>query len=461
MQKTLNFSDLGLDNWLLKNIKCLEYTNPTPVQEKVIPQILKPSSIIAISKTGTGKTASFCLPLLHILSQDPFGLFAIILEPTRELAMQVLEKLQVYSTGFNLRVSLIIGGVDYTHQSIELEKIPHIIIATPGRLKTLLMNGSVKLVNNLKFLVLDEFDQLLNDTIKPDIDDIISYLPTERKTLFFSATMSLDKKELNKYKGADDQGELYEFNFNTLSLDNSEGSSTQENEDKETTTLINQMNKELEQKYILLNQKSKGNYILFIMTNMFKKKTTMIFVSTFKQCNFLYEFFKLFDLKVSALHSKMPQKDRISNLNKFKSSYNNILVATDVASRGLDIPICDLVINYDLPRNPDDYIHRAGRTARAGKKGTCISFVTQYDIELILAIENRINTKIEEMTVDEDKIMSDMSIVSQGTKLALMKIYESGFDEKVNKRNKKKEQEIKKIKKKKKEFKKNNKEDKL
>lgn len=437
MLASSNFSALGLDNWILRNISCLEYTTPTIVQEKVIPKILKSSSTVAISRTGTGKTASFCLPLLHILSQDPFGLFAIILEPTRELAMQVLEKLKVYSTGFNLRVSLIIGGTDYTEQATELDKIPHIIIATPGRLKTLLMNDSVKLVCNLKFLVLDEFDQLLNDSIKPDIEDIIEYLPNDRKTLFFSATMSQNKEELNKYRGKEDKGDLFVFDFNNI-IEEDSTKIVKDEDNNEEKTLINQMNKELEQKYILLNQKSKENYILYIMQNIFKKKIAMIFVSTYKQCNFLYHLFKLFDLRVSALHSKMPQKDRINNLTKFKSSYNNILIATDVASRGLDIPICDLVINYDLPRNPDDYIHRAGRTARAGKKGTCISFVTQYDVELILAIEDRINTKIEEMSIDEDKIMEDMSIVSQGVKLALMKIYESGFDEKVSQRKKNK-----------------------
>ena len=235
----------------------------------------------------------------------------------------------------------------------------------------------------------------------------------------------------------EDKGDLFVFDFNNI-IEEDSTKIVKDEDNNEEKTLINQMNKELEQKYILLNQKSKENYILYIMQNIFKKKIAMIFVSTYKQCNFLYHLFKLFDLRVSALHSKMPQKDRINNLTKFKSSYNNILIATDVASRGLDIPICDLVINYDLPRNPDDYIHRAGRTARAGKKGTCISFVTQYDVELILAIEDRINTKIEEMSIDEDKIMEDMSIVSQGVKLALMKIYESGFDEKVSQRKKNK-----------------------
>ena len=414
-----SFHHLGIDKWLLRNITDLQYKIPTQVQVKVIPMILSNKSVIAISKTGTGKTASFCLPLLQLLSKDPFSVFAIILEPTRELALQVLEKLKVYANGFNLRVSLIIGGCDYTSQCVELDKLPHIIIATPGRLKDLLENNSIALIENLRFLILDEFDQLLNETIQPDIEDIVTYLPHERKTLFFSATMSMDAKALDNYRGKT-EGDIFVYDFNKASA----------NPDSTSPNEVIQINKELEQRYILLHEKLKDNYILFLMRNTFKQKVTMIFVSTYKQCNFLYHLFRLFDLKVSALHSKMPQKERINNLMKFKSSHNTILIATDIASRGLDIPICDLVINYDLPRNPDDYIHRAGRTARAGKSGLCVSMVSQHDVDLILAIEERINTTISEMEANEEEIMSEMSLVSQGVKLAKMKIYESGFDSK-------------------------------
>lgn len=415
----MSFNQLGLDNWLLKNISCLEYTNPTIVQQTVIPQILNRQNVVAISKTGTGKTASFCLPLLNILSKDPFGLFAVILEPTHELAIQVLEKLQIYSTGFNIRISLIIGGVNFTEQVIDLDKIPHVIIATPGRFITFMESKAIKLIENVNFLVLDEFDQLLNDTIKPDVLKIAQYLPLTRTTLFFSATMSINTDELNPfYNHNDNKRGLFIFDISK--------------EEKEAdVSLISKTNKELTQKYILLPQKMKENYLVHLLGSVFKWKTTMVFVSTFKQCHFLYTLFKLFEMKVSAIHSKMPQKERINNLNKFKASVSNILIATDIASRGLDIPICDLVINYDLPRNPDDYIHRVGRTARAGHEGMCLSFVAQYDIELILAIEQHVNVNIEEMTINEDEIMEELSLVSQGVKLSQMKLYESGFDKKI------------------------------
>ena len=177
-----SFEKMKLEKWIKKVINYLSYKEPTIVQKYIIPQILNDKSVIAISKTGTGKTASFCLPILSELSKDPYGLYSIILEPTRELVLQVEEKLKLFSTGFNLRMCSIIGGEDYTTQLKGLDKIPHIIIATPGRLVTFLENNSIKLIQNLKYFVLDEFDQLLNDTIKPDVDKIITFLP---ENIFF------------------------------------------------------------------------------------------------------------------------------------------------------------------------------------------------------------------------------------------------------------------------------------
>ena len=155
------------------------------------------------------------MPILSELSKDPFGLYAIILEPTRELVLQVEEKLKLFSTGFNLRMCSIIGGEDYTSQLQELDKIPHIIIATPGRLVSFLENNYVKLIQNLRYFVMDEFDQLLDETIKPDIDKIITYLPDDRITLFFSATIMQTKEELKKYIGKNDKDEIYYYNNNT------------------------------------------------------------------------------------------------------------------------------------------------------------------------------------------------------------------------------------------------------
>ena len=436
-----SFEKMRLEKWIKKVINYLSYKEPTEVQKYVIPQILKEKNVIAISKTGTGKTASFCLPILSELSKNPFGLYAIILEPTRELVLQVEEKLKLFSTGFNLRMCSIIGGEDFTTQLNELDKIPHIIIATPGRLVSFLENNYIKLVQNLRYFVMDEFDQLLDETIKPDIDKIITYLPDERITLFFSATIMQTKEELKKYIGKNNKDEIYYYNNNTdeklediVKKDDS-GEKKKEkdlNVHKKNKKIIplkikNRINEDVSLKYILVPQKLKEHYLLYLLRNRYKETNTLIFVNHVKQCDFLYNLCKLFEIKVSHLHSKMTQKNRREDLQKFKGSLTNILISTDLASRGLDIKQCDLVINFDIPLSSLTFIHRAGRTGRIGNKGLCISFVSQYDVEVLNGIEDDLNADFKEIEdIDQDEIMVDTGLVSKGIKLTKMKLIKEG-----------------------------------
>ena len=418
-----SFEDMKLEKWIKKVINYLSYKEPTIVQKYIIPQILKDKSVIAISKTGTGKTASFCLPILSELSKDPYGLYSIILEPTRELVIQVEEKLKLFSTGFNLRMCSIIGGEDYTTQLKELDKIPHIIIATPGRLVTLLENKSIKLVQNLKYFVMDEFDQLLNDTIKPDVDKIITFLPENRKTLFFSATIVQSKKELRKYLGKNDKDGLFYYN-NNENIQNSLDINENDKENNDIKIKIkNKINEDVDLKYILVPQKLKEHYLLHLLRNKYKETNCLVFVNHVKQCDFLYNLCKLFELKVSHLHSKMTQRNRREDLQKFKGSISRILISTDLASRGLDIKQCDLVINFDMPLSSQTFIHRAGRTGRIGNKGLCISFVSQHDIELLNWIESDLDADFKEIEdIDQDEIMVDTGLVSKGIKITKMKL---------------------------------------
>lgn len=433
------FEQMKLEKWIKKVIKYLSYKEPTEVQKYIIPQILNDKSVIAISKTGTGKTASFCLPIISELSKDPFGLYAIILEPTRELVLQVEEKLKLFSTGFNLRMCSIIGGEDYTTQLKELDKIPHIIIATPGRLVSFLENNYVKLVQNLRYFVMDEFDQLLDETIKPDIDKIITYLPDDRITLFFSATIMQTKEELKKYLGKNDKEEIYYYNNNKdekledLIKNENELDKTKEKDgNKKSSKIIplkikNRINEDISLKYILVPQKLKEHYLLYLLRNRYKDTNTLIFVNHVKQCDFLYNLCKLFEIKVSHLHSKMTQKNRREDLQKFKGSMTNILISTDLASRGLDIKQCDLVINFDIPLSSLTFIHRAGRTGRIGNKGLCISLVSQYDVEVLNGIEEDLNADFKEIEdIDQDEIMVDTGLVSKGIKLTKMKMIKEG-----------------------------------
>ena len=436
-----SFEKMRLEKWIKKVINYLSYKEPTEVQKYVIPQILKEKNVIAISKTGTGKTASFCLPILSELSKNPFALYAIILEPTRELVLQVEEKLKLFSTGFNLRMCSIIGGEDFTTQLNELDKIPHIIIATPGRLVSFLENNYIKLVQNLRYFVMDEFDQLLDETIKPDIDKIITYLPDERITLFFSATIMQTKEELKKYIGKNYKDEIYYYNNNTdeklEDIVKKDGSGEKEKEkdlnvNKKNKKIIplkikNRINEDVSLKYILVPQKLKEHYLLYLLRNRYKETNTLIFVNHVKQCDFLYNLCKLFEIKVSHLHSKMTQKNRREDLQKFKGSLTNILISTDLASRGLDIKQCDLVINFDIPLSSLTFIHRAGRTGRIGNKGLCISFVSQYDVEVLNGIEDDLNADFKEIEdIDQDEIMVDTGLVSKGIKLTKMKLIKEG-----------------------------------
>ena len=419
-----SFEKMKLEKWIKKVITYLSYKEPTIVQKHIIPQILKDKSVIAISKTGTGKTASFCLPILSELSKDPYGLYSIILEPTRELVLQVEEKLKLFSTGFNLRMCSIIGGEDHTTQMKELDKIPHIIIATPGRLVTFLENNYIKLIQNLKYFVMDEFDQLLNDTIKPDIDKIITYLPDDRKTLFFSATITQTITDLKKYLGKNDKEEIYYYNNNEDTSDINEIQTENDIENNKISKKIkNRINEDVNLKYILVPQKLKEHYLLHLLRNKYKETSTLVFVNHVKQCDFLYYLCKLFELKVSHLHSKMTQRNRREDLQKFKGSIATVLISTDLASRGLDIRQCDLVINFDMPLSTETFIHRAGRTGRIGNKGLCISFVSQHDLELLNGIESELNADFKEIEdIEQDEIMVDTGLVSKGIKLTKMKM---------------------------------------
>jgi len=443
----------GLDTWINRNIKSLKYSNPTKIQSKVIPYILNNTSsststdLIAISKTGTGKTASFCLPILNELAKDPTSIYAIILEPTRELALQVIEKLSIYSIGFNLRTSLIIGGEDYIKQLHDLDKSPHIIVATPGRLADLISNDKVSLIENVKFFVLDEFDQLLNETIRPKVGEIVKYLPDERCNLLFSATyeckyitsdllscvLNKDMRRVNViyeneelFGNSNDCKDSNEYD-NIVNIDNSkEVNKIKPIIEDNIESIIKELTvSSLSQKYLLVPPTLKELYLIRILNTDCKSKSIIIFVQTCRTSQILYELLLLFNFKVSTIHSKLNQSTRFSDFQKFKSNKNNILVATDLACRGLDIPHVEYVINFDLPRNPIDYIHRVGRTARAGRSGTAISFVSPSDVELILEIEKFAHIKMSEVEFNEDEAMKLLNSVSKGKKMILMKIQDN------------------------------------
>ncbi|GAB9468953.1 Dead/deah box RNA helicase [Globisporangium polare] len=446
----ISFLNLGLDPWIVKKSELVGIRHPTPVQANCIPPILEGRDVIGCAQTGSGKTAAFALPILHALSKDPYGPFAVVMTPTRELAYQIADQFNAFGSSMGVRCAVVVGGVDMLKQALELQQRPHIIIATPGRLHDHLLRPNPPNLALIKYVVLDEADRLLGVSFTKDLGFIFDKLPAKRQTLLFSATMTanLDKLEGMAMTNA--------FRFDaTPSI-------------KTVATL--------QQNYLFIPAQVKMTYLMFLMSllnpdaeesehdqrqqkqlnqrkhkgakknpqdvditpQVLKRKLTsmIVFVSTCKMCELVGEIGNELGTKCVTLHSMMSQNRRLAALGKFKSGFSNILISTDVASRGLDIPEVDVVINFDLPRDADDYIHRVGRTARAGRKGQSISLVTQHDIELLQNIEVKTGKAMDdyESEAPEKDVLKMLNDVTTATRVAKNRLTERGFDDKVQAR---------------------------
>ncbi|MBU6166819.1 MAG: DEAD/DEAH box helicase [Alphaproteobacteria bacterium] len=369
----MSFSDLGLSDALLRAVADSGYDTPTPIQRQAIPSVLMGKDIIAIAQTGTGKTASFVLPMIDILAEGRSRALmprSLILEPTRELAQQVAENFEKYGKNHKLSMALLIGGVSMGDQLAALEKGVDVLIATPGRLMDLFARGKI-LLSGCAMLVIDEADRMLDMGFIPDIETICSKLPRARQTLLFSATMPPPIKKL-----AD------QFMDAPKSIEVARAASTNTNITQWIVETPSRDKRDLLRS--LLRQDEVTTAIIFC-----NKKTTV---------RELADSLKRARLPVGQIHGDMEQADRIRELDRFKSGAITILVASDVAARGLDIPGVSHVINYDMPWHPDDYVHRIGRTGRAGRTGIAYSFATPDDAENLANIEKLTRQKIARWT---------------------------------------------------------------
>ncbi|XP_022108140.1 probable ATP-dependent RNA helicase DDX49 [Acanthaster planci] len=412
--KRCSFAGLGLHDWLSEQCRSMGLTQPTPIQQYCIPPILRGHDCIGCAKTGSGKTAAFALPILQKLSEDPYGIFCLVLTPTRELAFQIGDQFRVLGKPIGVRDSVIVGGFDMIRQGLELSKKPHVVISTPGRLADHIKSTDTCDLRKIKFLVLDEADRLLEGNFGPDLEVIFDAIPTVRQTLLFSATITDTMKELQKVSMSKP--------FFWMS--------------KAPVVTVEQ----LDQRYCITPAQVKDAYLMHIVHQFCsedEKRSVMIFTSTCKYCHMLAIMLREMGLPCVSLHSLVKQRTRLAALAMFKSNQVRVLVATDVASRGLDIPTVQLVINHNIPASPKDYVHRVGRTARAGRGGMAISLVTQFDVQLIKAIEKLINTKLTEFKVDEKKnVLPILNEVALAKRQAEMKLEELDFGEKraINKR---------------------------
>lgn len=365
----MKFADLGLSDELLQAVESSGYTEPTPIQAEAIPQVQMMRDIIAVAQTGTGKTASFVLPMIDILANGRRRALmprSLILEPTRELAAQVAENFENYGKNHNLKMALLIGGVQMGDQVKALNEGVDVLIATPGRLMDLFERGKI-LLTGCDLLVIDEADRMLDMGFIPDIETICEKLPESRQTLLFSATMPPPIKRL-----AD------RFLSNPKVIEVARPATANVNIVQHKVALVNRRKGDA-LRYLLRND-NVGTAIVF--SN--RKTTVRELAKSLQRDGFL----------AGEIHGDIDQATRNAELQRFKDGVINILVASDVAARGLDIKGVSHVFNYDTPWHPDDYIHRIGRTGRAGAKGRAFTFVTKEDAEAIANIEKLTGMKI-------------------------------------------------------------------
>uniref|UniRef100_A0A1J3CTG4 DEAD-box ATP-dependent RNA helicase 10 n=1 Tax=Noccaea caerulescens TaxID=107243 RepID=A0A1J3CTG4_NOCCA len=405
------FAELGLREELVKACERLGWKNPTKIQAQALPYALEGKDVIGLAQTGSGKTGAFALPIVQALVEyvydsepkkgrrpDP-AFFACVISPTRELAIQIAEQFQALGSDISLSCAAILGGVDRMQETIALAKRPHVVVATPGRLLDHLSNTKGFSLKTLKYLVLDEADELLNDKFEISLNQILEEIPRVRKTFLFSATMTEKVRKLQRA-----------CLRNPVKIDAASKYSTVDT---------------LKQQYLLVPAKYKDCYLVYILSEM-SESVSMVFTRTCDGTCFLALVLRSLGFRAIPISGKMTQSRRLGALNKFKAGACNILVCTDLASRGLDIPSVDVVINYDIPTKSKDYIHRVGRTARAGRSGLGISLVNQYELEWYLQIEKLIGKKLVEYPAEEDQVLSLMERVAEAKRLSAMNMKESG-----------------------------------
>jgi len=372
----MSFQSLGLSEALLKAVSKKGYTTPSPIQQKAIPPILEGKDVLASAQTGTGKTAGFTLPLLHLLSENPKQKFrpirALILTPTRELAAQVYANVKEYSEFLNLRSAFIFGGVNQKPQAATMRQGVDILVATPGRLLDLQNQGLLSL-KRVEIFVLDEADRMLDMGFLRDIQKVIDMMPEKRQNLMFSATFSKDIKKLA-------HGIL--------------NHPVQVEATPENTTV-----EAIAQKVYRVAKDKKTGLIIKLITDG-NWKQVLVFTRTKHGANRLCEKMVKSGITAAAIHGNKSQGARTKALAGFKNGTVRVLVATDIAARGLDIPLLPHVINFELPNISEDYVHRIGRTGRAGASGEALSLVSADETTFLRDIETLIEMKLPVQIID-------------------------------------------------------------
>lgn len=368
----MSFKELGLSEKVLAAVEAAGYTTPTPIQTQAIPHVMARRDVLGIAQTGTGKTAAFTLPMINLLEQGRARARmprTLILEPTRELAAQVEENFIKYGVNHKLSVALLIGGMSFGDQDAKITRGVDVLIATPGRLLDHYERGKL-LLTGIEILVIDEADRMLDMGFIPDIERITKLVPFTRQTLFFTATMPPEITKITT-----------QFLHNPVRIEASRPATAAATI---TQLLVASGSKDFEKRETLRK----------LISTQPEFRNAIIFANRKTEVATLHKSLLRHNLKAVALHGDLDQRARMAALDAFKTGAANLLVASDVAARGLDIPDVSHVFNYDVPHHADDYIHRIGRTGRAGKLGTAISVVTKHDEKSLDAIRKLIGQDI-------------------------------------------------------------------
>ncbi len=370
------FLQLGVDPALARAIEEEGYTEPTEVQRQAIPVALAGKDLLALAQTGTGKTAAFSLPILHRLHhhprRGPRSIRVLILTPTRELAIQVHESIRVYGRHLSLRAAVILGGVSAVPQIVELRKVPDILVATPGRLLDLMSQGHIAL-DRVEIFVLDEADRMLDMGFITDVRKIVAKIPELRQTLFFSATMPKEVEQLAQQ--------------------------ILTRPERVQASPPTSVPVQIEERIFLVGHLDKRKLLAQLLMTRKGTKRVLVFSRTKRRADTIVRHLQKIDISVAAIHSNKTQGARQNALGGFSKGKVRVLVATDIVARGIDVDDITHVINFDLPGEPESYVHRIGRTARAGAGGVAWSFCDEEELPSLREIEQILQRKLE---IDED-----------------------------------------------------------
>jgi ATP-dependent RNA helicase DDX47/RRP3 len=396
------FESLGVVEPLYLAAEKLGWKVASRIQAGVLPHAFEGKDIVGLAETGSGKTGAFCIPILQELLANPVrgAVYAVILAPTRELAFQIHEVVEGLGIAMGVNSVCIVGGVDIATQSIALARNPHVVVATPGRLVDHLTHTKGFNLRKVRYLIMDEADRMLSLDFEQELNQILDVMPDStsgRRTMLFSATMTSKVEKLQR-------ASLH----NPVRI--------------EVSTKF-QTPKKLLQSYIFIPAKYKDCYLTYLV-NEHAGQSMLVFGATCNNVQRLALMLRNLGFPAVCLHGQMSQPKRLGALNKFKSGDREILICTDVAARGLDIPSVDVVINFDLPGHGKDYIHRVGRTARAGRSGKAIAMVTQYDVEVYQRLEGLLGKKLPELKLEEETVLVLLERVNEAQRLATRELKE-------------------------------------